>query len=308
MKRKVRGFYLLANDQMYTLLVAFLNSFRLVEPDLPACLIPFDDNCRRITSLAKQYNVHVYNNPTELVLCDEVGQSFHSSKTGHYRKMAMWDGPFDEFIYIDVDTVMLRSASFVFEYLKDYDFVVGHSDNLATRHNVWANEKAMLASLSERQMAFACGTGFICSHRGAIGHKSLRPLVAEGLLFRDAMQLHCKEQALLNYLIVKSSDKYTSLSNLGSLGADEDLPCECWAGDPNWTVTIDGSYYCGKRKAVLFIHWAGCWSPRGVCLAINRMLNLCGCGPVFPIRKNLPMKEVWQFYRDRRLIGEVIKK
>src|SRR5262250_2265729 len=107
-----KGIYFLANNQVLDLAVAFLNSFRRFNPDTPLCLIPFDDNVDQITTLRSKYHFSTYRDSSVLRECDEISLRFHNSTMGHYRKLACWKGEFEQFIYIDVDTVVLANVSF----------------------------------------------------------------------------------------------------------------------------------------------------------------------------------------------------
>src|SRR4051812_23250796 len=103
-----RGVYFLANDPMIDLVITFLNSLRAQEPDIALCLIPYDDRTTRIRELASRYCFSVLDDVVALSACDEISSRFHGRIRGHYRKIAAWSGVFDEFVYIDIDTVLLK--------------------------------------------------------------------------------------------------------------------------------------------------------------------------------------------------------
>src|SRR4051812_24380665 len=105
-----RGVYFLANDSVLALALAFLKSFRSYNPELNLQLIPFDARCEEIIALKTRFTFDVYPNQELLQNCDRVSEAFHGKTMGHYRKLAAWDGEFEEFIYIDIDTVVLHSV------------------------------------------------------------------------------------------------------------------------------------------------------------------------------------------------------
>src|SRR3954466_6266971 len=126
MPRK-RGVYFIANDNIVELAIAFLNSFRIYNPTIPLCLIPFDDNFQQLAPLQSHYNFSIWNEGI-LRQCDDISLSFHDRPKGHFRKLATWEGGYDEFLYIDSDTVVLRSIDFVFDYLGEVSFLVATSN------------------------------------------------------------------------------------------------------------------------------------------------------------------------------------
>src|SRR6185369_9998739 len=119
-----RGVYFLANDRVYDQVLGFLNSFRTYNPTIPLRLIPFADDHERVAELADRYDFSIWTDAAVLRDCDAISRAFHDGATsGHYRKLAMWTGDFDEFVYVDSDTIVLERFDFVFDYLERYDFV-----------------------------------------------------------------------------------------------------------------------------------------------------------------------------------------
>src|ERR1043165_8997469 len=95
-----KGVYFVANDAIYDLAVAFLKSFRIHNPAVPLCLIPYDGELSRLLALSEQYNFACLEDHALFARCDEISARIHGKKFGHYRKLAAWHDPFDEFIYI----------------------------------------------------------------------------------------------------------------------------------------------------------------------------------------------------------------
>src|SRR5262245_12241805 len=108
-----RGVYFLANDRILDVAISFLNSFRVYNPITALCLVPYGDDIEQLISLRERYNFTVWNDAPALRWCDEVSRAFHGCIVGQYRKLAMWDGPFERFVYIDCDTVVLHSIEFI---------------------------------------------------------------------------------------------------------------------------------------------------------------------------------------------------
>ena len=285
-----RGVYFLANDAILDLTIAFLNSFRLSNPVLPLCLIPFGNDIDELRKLSKIYDFSIYENLSSLQRCDKIALKFFDWPCGHFRKLCCFDGPFEEFIYIDCDTVVLRDVYFVFQYLDYFDFVFSHSDSPGLRQWVWKDTICVSGLLNERQIALSANTGFFCARKGGL---SLDGAEAISNNLEDILPHLCRvcgEQPFLNYLIVTSNQRYTSLAKLHA-DTDEawNLPLERWAGE---------RYLHRKNEDVLLVHWAGCWSASPRDKAIYAFLSkfgikLCSTG----VRLMMPHKKLWKYYR-----------
>jgi hypothetical protein len=246
----VTGIYFIANDKTYDLVIAFLNSVRVFEPLLPLCLIPYDSDCDRVADLASAYNFSVWTDDDILRRCDKVSRYFHLNTIGQYRKLAVWEGPFDEFAYIDIDTVLLSRLEFGLRLLKSYDFVTGISNIESIRKFVWkGNVNELMPDLDTE---YAANTGFILSKKGALTLSNAERKAQEVVHIKSHMALECTEQPFLNYLIVTSGGRYSSLSHIRSEESRHDLPVEIWGG-------MFDDDILRLNVPVQLIHWAGKW-------------------------------------------------
>lgn len=246
----MRGIYFLASDAVRELVVAFLNSVRTFEPLLPMCLIPFDSNVDWIRTVCSEYDFSVWSDEAALNRCDEISLKFHSQVCGQYRKLATWSGPFDEFAYIDVDTVLLSVLDAPMRLLDEYDVICGVSNLQSLRQFVWRGDvNAIEPSLDT---AYSANTGFIISRKDAITLDFADALLVDAAKIRQFMALQCAEQPFLNYLVVRSGLRYSSLSAARRKDPSSKLPVEVWAG------MFDENILC-LRKRPLLVHWAGLW-------------------------------------------------
>jgi hypothetical protein len=220
---------------------------------------------------------------------------------GEYRKLAAWNGEFDEFIYIDVDTVILENIDFVFGFLSVHSFVTSHSNIPTIFRWVWKKSIHKEKALTQEQLAYAANTGFIASTKQALDLEDVKGKIGQAVVLSKHMCLFCKEQPLLNYLMVTSGKPYTSLSLLAKR---EDWPIngaqEYWAGTRGGVVK-DGKIYFNKRShRVLLLHWAGIWQPKFLDRIILYVLNLFGFKKEADrplMRFFMPYKRLWKYYR-----------
>jgi hypothetical protein len=298
-----RGVYFLANDRIFDLTVAFLNSFRKYNPEIPLCLIPFNADIERIAALQSIYGFSVFSDGNVLESCDAIGARFHGRPQGEYRKLAMWEGGFDEFIYIDVDTVVLTNIDFVFPFLSEYDFVTSHSNIPEIVKWVWKKSVYDSRQLTAGQIAYSANTGFIASKKEALSLEGIKNKVEPATVLSPHMNFFCKEQAFLNYVIVTSGKKYTSLHVLKISGIHPDIKTEHWAGLKHGVIKNGQIYFNNKPGSVLLLHWAGNWHPKRLDRVIYRLQVLLRLKkkedePV--ISRFMSYKKLWKYYRFLR--------
>ncbi len=261
---------------MLELTIAFLNSFRKYNPAIPLCLIPYNDDCDRITALKDRYRFDIFNDTALLQRFDDISLLFHEGlPQGAYRKLAIWEGAFDEFIYIDVDTVVLEDVSFSFEFLHDHDCITGTSDMPGLKRWVWKESVAQTGLLNEEQVNFAANTGFITSKKGFLTEKTITGSLNAALAAKEHMALDCQEQAFLNYLMVTSGKSYTSLYVLARTEKKRMVMYECWGGTQGGRFRKGKMYFKNLHRPIFLVHWAGVWR----------------------LEENMPNRRLWQYYR-----------
>lgn len=136
----MKGIYTLANDNAYDQLIAFINSVNVnIGTFMPICIIPYNDNMDRIKEAIKIYsNVSIFNNREALEqwdrFCFECWDAHPRNqasrwlrpswyKTNVARKSVAFDGDFEEFVFFDSDTLVMKPIEDVWEKLQNYDLV-----------------------------------------------------------------------------------------------------------------------------------------------------------------------------------------
>ena len=302
MKTISRGVYFLANDAIFDLAIAFLNSFRKHNPNIPLCLIPYNADFSRLKGLQNIYKFSIYSNSEALNLCDEISVRFHNHIAGQYRKLVMWHGEFDEFIYIDTDTVVLGNVGFVFNFIFDYGFVTSHSNIHMILKFVWKKSIYKTGKLQREQIEYATNTGFIASKTGVLTLAGIKNKTEQAIELLPHMVLFCMEQPFINYLIVTSGYRYTSMYVLWKAGSCPEA-LECWAGAIGKRLK-DGQIITGSKKPkVLLMHWAGKWQVTSIDKAIFFTLVALGLkkkSDVPRIRYFMPYKKLWKYYQTQQ--------
>ena len=105
------GIITLANDRVLDWLVALCESLRVHEAGRPVTVIPFDDRLDETRRVIVDYGASLYDGPT-LVEMDELGRRYwpgEAARPHNMRKLCAFWGPYETFLFLDADIVVLRS-------------------------------------------------------------------------------------------------------------------------------------------------------------------------------------------------------
>jgi len=211
------GICTLGNDYVFDQLVALLNSIDVIlGSETPVCIYPFDDQTQRIADeIAKRPNVFLYDNQESINRWDQfmltaAPERLNRSKFrlyGAHRRFCAFDGPFDKFIYLDADTLVMNSLATVFEKLDSYDFVVYDFQfkDVSKIYNV--NSPKLLEVFEQKRIdsEIFC-SGFYSAKRG-IFNSEQRDWLISHLQNGEAELLYegAGEQPLINYMVMRSN-------------------------------------------------------------------------------------------------------
>lgn len=293
------GVYFLANDRVYEIAIAFLNSFRASNPAIPLCLIPYSDDIAHLTQLSREYKFEVYSNRKLLADCDCISRMFYEERVGEFRKLAAWSGPFERFVYIDIDTVVFKPVDFVFSLLDHYDVLTSHSNYPESRRWTWRDSIFKANILTNEQIEYSANMGFIASRGKLFPIDIVSQMAVDASRIKKHMELSCMDQPFLNYMIITAGLRYSSLHVLRDRSGLHYLPHECWAGDRKWRVEVDGtSSYDGAFRDLFFIHWAGEWAPLGETRRLVKFYDSLGPELRLRTRDDMKLFHVWSYFRN----------
>lgn len=221
----MNGICTLANDYVYDQLVALLNSIEQVYgQQMPVCIYPYDDQTERIAELIKQRpQVQLYQDQNSIAQWDQfVRQVWDAHPTarqwwgsddldyyhrvGTHRRFCAFDGPFDRFIYMDADTLLLDSVDFIFETLERRDWVVydyQHKD-LTHVYDVKSPKLYQVFAPGRVQTEIFC-SGFYAAKRNLFNSTARTELLS--LLQNGEAELlypMAPDQTILNYMVMRS--------------------------------------------------------------------------------------------------------
>ncbi|MBD2456562.1 sugar transferase [Nostoc sp. FACHB-87] len=266
------GICTLANDKVYDQLVALINSIEAIYgKEMPVCVYPYDDNIEQITQeIACRPHVQIYDNQESIHCWDEFVRNVWDAhptaqqewrkvsqekyhRFGTHRRYGAFDGPFDRFVYMDADTLLMSPLDKIFNQLNYHDWVVYDFQYTDLSH-VYQEKSPKLTevfSVERLKKEIFC-SGFYASRKN-IFPLELRDSLLESLRQREAEILYpfAPDQTIVNYMVMRSGISSCNLAL--HLPADEKTGC-CVTS--NHFLGEDNILY-DKGNRLTYIHYIG---------------------------------------------------
>ena len=268
----VDGICTLANDQVYHQLVALLNSIEaMMGADFPVCVYPYDDRTERIQAeIAHRPNVQLYADRGSMQQWDQfVRQVWDAHPTarqrwglsdpnsyyrvGTHRRFCAFDAPFDRFLYMDADTLLLNSVGPIFQQLEMHDWVVYDFQYKDPTHvyEVSSPKFNQVFAANRVETEIFC-SGFYASKQDLFSAAQRNWLLSE-LRSGEAEILYpmAPDQTVLNYMVMKSE---RSIYNF-ALQLPSEQKTGCCVTSPGFTEQNHLLYDRGNR--LTYLHYIG---------------------------------------------------
>lgn len=280
------GICTLANDRVYDQVIALLNSIEAnVGKDMPVCIYPYDDRTERLAAeIAQRPNVHLYDDKDSIARWDEFARSAWDThptarqiwcnagsegyhRFGTHRRYCAFDGPFDRFLYMDADTLLMNSVEIIFNQLAIHDCVVYDFQYKDPTH-VYTIDSPQLKTIftSEKIKSEIFCSGFYAAKKNLFP-KQIREQLIAYLQAGEAEILYpmAPDQTLINYMMMRSG---YSIYNLALNLPKEEITGCCVTS--SHFQTRDRILY-DKNKRLTYIHYIGLPSHlfTQVCQGIN---------------------------------------
>ncbi|HLO84159.1 MAG TPA: glycosyltransferase [Nostocaceae cyanobacterium] len=285
----MNGICTLANDYVFDQLVALLNSIDVfLGSEIPVCIYPFDEQTQRIAQeISRRPNVFIYDDQVSIDYWDQFmieasPASMNREKYriyGGHRRLCAFDGPFDQFVYLDADTLVMNSLDLIFEKLTEYDCVVydfqfKQPDKV---YNVKSPKLLGVFSAEKLEKEMFC-SGFYASKKGIFNKDKIDQLISYLRAGEREILYPTGDQPVLNYMFMRSGIPICNLSH--------HLPRERVTGNAVTSKHFEEKdhilYDHGKR--LTYLHYIGV--PPNVTQAVCTGENI-----------DFPYRELFLYYR-----------
>ncbi len=238
------GICTLANDVIYDQLVALLNSIEsILGADFPVCIYPYDHRVEEIKKhIAKRPNVILFDDqqiidkwdnfakrvwdthPTARAKWDKSGsKGYH--RFGTHRRYCAFDGPFDRFIYMDGDTLLMGPVEAIFHKLEEHDCIVYDFQykDLTHVYDVTSRKLKQVFSAERLSREIFC-SGFYATKKELFKPEEKEWLI-EQLQAGEAEILYpmAPDQTIINYMMMRP--KHTIYNLALELPASQKTGC-----------------------------------------------------------------------------------
>jgi len=268
------GIYIVANDRVYDQAIALLSSLRLHDPDIAVFMIPFDQNHEQVWSILKEnFDVQLFPDLAFLEqLTQEIADIFPRDflkLPNKMRKLAVWFGPLDEFVYVDTDILLFQSLQNSLDYLQTADFFACDFQQKGRGlAEVFTQTVVEQQLFTETQLRDVFNSGFWGGRKGAFSYDQMLQILRECAEHREYFDFSTgtTDQPILNFLILRAVERRLNITKVNPQEPGS------WAGSSHFEEK-NRLLYDGDRP-LRYLHWAGT-----------------------PMRPGGPYYELWHYYR-----------
>ena len=293
------GICTLANDRVYDQVVALLNSIEAIAgKDMPVCIYPYDEHTAKLSwEISKRPNVQLYNNDESIDRWDKFAQAAWDThptasqiwqqagsggyhRFGTHRRYCAFDAPFDRFLYMDADTLLMSPVDKIFQLLESNDCIVYDFQHKDITHVYTVDSPKLTTVFSSQRIAteIFC-SGFYASKKDLFTEDRRNQLI-NYLQAGEAEILYpmAPDQTLLNYMMMRS---YSSIYNLSLKLPKSEITGCCITS--NHFQNQDQILY-DKGKRLTYLHYIG--------LSSRLFARVCEGENI-----NFPYRDLFLYYR-----------
>lgn len=269
------GICTLANDSVYEQVIALINSIDAIAgQDLPICIYPYDEQVEKLSAAIKERpNVQLYSDRNSIASWDKFAEDvWQAHPTAHrlwqqrkrknkhsrnynykgtHRRYCAFDGPFERFLYMDANTLLMDGVKPIFNLLEHYDCVVYDFQHKDPTRVYQVNSLKLETIFDDLRIAQEICTGsFYAAHQNLFS-PSQKETLLNYLQTQEAEILYpfAPARALINYMLMRSQ---CSILNLAlSLPPERVTECSITA---NRFLDLNNILY-ERGKRLTYIHY-----------------------------------------------------
>lgn len=229
----MNGICTLANDIVFDQVVALLNSIEAIyDNKMPVCIYPYDDRIDKLRDeIAHRPQVQLYDDSVSMKRWDDFAKAVWDThptakerwqkagsdgyhRFGTHRRYCAFDGPFERFIYMDADTILMSPLDSIFARLEDDDFIVYDFQHKDPTHVYEVDSPKLNQVFSAKRIKdeIFC-SGFFASKKDLFTEEK-RNWLLEKLKEGESEIIYpmAVDQPLLNYMTMRCDVKMNNLA------------------------------------------------------------------------------------------------
>jgi hypothetical protein len=243
------GIAIVANDKVSAWLLPFLESYRATNGAVPLYLIPYDENVEITRRAAEIYGAAWVEEDMEAL--DGLAKRLYPLAPylrRRLRKLQALALPLDRVLYLDVDTILFRDFSPVFDRLSagEADFIIASSSD-----DYVYNSKSEAHDFLREARRF--NDGLFLTSRTILGVRDFQDVLEqdEKLFHSVRRRGGLFAQPLVNFVVHRRGLRVRSLSECVAGASDESFY------KVKTAVFGEDGPVDDSRRAIYFVHWAG---------------------------------------------------
>jgi hypothetical protein len=268
------GIYTLANDHVLDQTIALINSIEaIMGQGFPICIFPYDDHLEQLTEAIKDRpQVQIFADQAVLAYWDEQARRVWDChpkakvrwakltsdpyyRFGTHRRFGAFSGPFDKFLYMDADTLLLDDVTPIFDRLETHDLVVydfQHSD-ITHVYNDHSPKLLQVFPQARLDREIFC-SGFYAAKRGTFSQGQLDAMIDHLQTDDEADILYAMapDQTVLNYWVMRSNLKVCNLA----FDLPQNAITGCCVTSPHFEVRDNFLAY-DRGNRLIYLHYIG---------------------------------------------------
>lgn len=296
------GIYILGNDGVYDQVVALLNSIEVnVGDKYPIFIVPYNEDLELVKQdIKNRSNVEIFEDTSAMKLWEDYSTEIWKAhpkafeiwqeqgisgiyRLGMHRRFAGFNGPFDKFLYLDADILVLNSLDYIFKQLNSNDFVVYDFQYKDLDHVFNAKSEKLLEIFPQSRLdtEIFC-TGLYAGKKDLFNEETRQNLLSK-LQSGEAEILYQNApiNTILNYLVMRSQvDIYNFALNL-----PKSELTGCCVTSPHFEERDNLVY--DQDKCLTYLHYIG--------LSSKLFKRVCGGENI-----GFPYRETFLHYRYLR--------
>ncbi|MFD0934936.1 hypothetical protein ACFQ12_07040 [Methylobacterium trifolii] len=235
-----------ASDQLFDQTVAFLESARQNSPEIPLICIPYTNGIDKIDILSEIYDFQYYDT-YDIRALQNISRIVYGAANDRLRKLACFTIEVDKFLFLDVNTIVLRD-------LRPWtDTPLDRVDLIFSEMSPGESYHDLHDGLIRRSKEFSTGC-FLASRKTFPLEMIVHAVLAELFLYKRVAKLSNDDQPLLNFACDVAGKRTIDFDEAGT-----PLSTRTWYGF-DYAETAEGLVDPATNKPVALLHFAGCGS------------------------------------------------
>lgn len=266
------GIYILGNDGVYDQVVALLNSIEAnIGDKYPILIVPYNEDLELVREdIKNRSNVEIFDDTSAMKLWTDYSTEIWKAhpeafkiwqeqgisgiyRLGMHRRFGGFNGPFDKFLYLDADILILNSLDYIFAQLDKNDFVVYDFQYKDLSHvfNTKSEKLLDIFPQSRLETEIFC-TGLYAGKKDLFNEETRQELLSK-LQSGEAEILYQNApiNTILNYLVMRSG---VNIYNF-ALNLPENKLTGCCITSPHFEEKDNLVY--DRDNCLTYLHYIG---------------------------------------------------